>query len=331
MALIVGGVGGGGDVGLAAILVEHYGLQGKVSAVVSFARCKTGKRGVRRRVAGALVEVAASSGLGRRVFEDKLPMVAGWARRVYLVCTEDPWNGVEEAMDWVGAELAPGCSLHADIGGDALLLGYEEGLGSYRTDAVARAAIAYAARRHGIQAFLAVGAAGAEGGGGEIALLDLAATLSYMDESGAILAAVQPSLESLWIARALLRLAESGMLPLYVQAVEGRKTARVDMAYLHGEYRIEPWYSYAIILDASRHCELSPLCKAALGRGVAGISRWSKKRPDPPPRLSKIYRVLRRTARQGGEDYLRWRITSVIEKHAARKPPLPECGTSTRR
>lgn len=136
MSLVVGGVGGGGDIGLAAILVEHYGLQGRVSAVVSFARCKTGKRGVGRSVAGALVEVVPGLGLGRRAFEDKLPLVA----------------------------------------------------------------------------------------------------------SGA-------------------------------------------------------W-----------------------------ISRWSKKRPSTPPRLSRIYRALRRTARQGGEDSLRRMITSIIEKHAARKPHYPNAG-----
>ncbi len=99
-------MGGGGDVGLAALLVEHYMLQGRVSAVVSFARCKTGKhRGIGRRVAGALVEVAPASGLGRRVFEDKLPLVASWARRVYIVCTEDPWGGTWR-RPWTGSRAS---------------------------------------------------------------------------------------------------------------------------------------------------------------------------------------------------------------------------------
>ncbi len=119
-------------------------------------------------------------------------------------------------------------------------------------------------------------------GGGEIALLDLAAALSYLDEAGAILAAVEPSEESLWVARALLGLAESGMLPIYVQAVEGRRRARVDMAYLSSEYPAEPWYRYAIILDASRHCELSPLCTTALGRGVAGVQGGRGAGPTRP-------------------------------------------------
>jgi hypothetical protein len=102
-------------------------------------------------------------------------------------------------------------------------------------------------------------------------------------------------------------MAESGMLPLYLQAVEGRREARIDMAYLHGAYRVEPWYKYMVFIDEAKHCSLSPICRAARGRGVEALRRWD--RPKRPPRLEKIYRRLRRA----GEEALRRMITELLE------------------
>ena len=85
-----------------------------------------------------------------------------------------------------------------------------------------------------------------------------------------------PSPEHATIAKRLLDHAESGMLPLYIAAVEGRREARVSMAYLHGTYEIKPWYKHIPILDAMTHCELSPLCKAAKGIRNTGSNQVEK-------------------------------------------------------
>lgn len=314
MTLVVGGLGGGGDVGLVAILVEDLGLQDRVSAVASFAKCSPGDRGIPgRRVTGALIEVGPWPSLGRRVFEDKLLRVAWWARRAYLICTRGPWSGVTEALEWIITEYSPDSVLHTDLGGDGLLLGYEGSLGSYKTDAVARAALAWASREHGTKSLIAVGGVGSEGGGGELDPLDVAATLEYLDSKGAILAAMVPSRESLTVAKRLLGLAESGMLPLYIHAVEGKRKARIDAAYLHGEYEIKPWYKYTLILDATKHCTLSPLCRTAIGKGIQGISRWQ--RPEPPGELAKIQDRLKQALQQRGEKAVEEAILSIIEKH----------------
>ena len=321
MPVLVGGLGGGGDVGLAVVLAEDRGFKSRVSAVASFANCSS--RHVPpglRRVAGALYMVEEGADLGRRVFEDKLPRVVPWARRVYIICAMDDWEAVVEGLEWLGSNHGVDCSLHADIGGDALMTGMEEGMGSYLVDAVARAALAYAAERLGWKSMIAVGAAGGEGGGGEIPLEDLAATLKYLEDSGAILGALAPRRESLALAWTLLQRAESGMLPLYLQAASGARVARVNMAYLHGEYPVKPWYRYVLILDAQASCRASPLCTAAMGRGARGVAGWSRRRARGGLReYDRVRRVLARTGR--AEEA----IMGVFERALRRADPTRAC------
>ena len=318
MALIVGGLGGGGDVGLAAILVEYLGLEESVSAIASFARCSPDSAGtLGKSVAGALVEIKRSSSLGRRFFEDKLLRVAWWARKAYVICTRSPWDEIAGALEWLLEEYNPESMLHTDLGGDGLLLGYERGLGSYKTDAIARAALAWASREYGVKSLIAVGGVGSEGGGGELDPVDIASTLEYLGSNNAILAALVPSKESLAVAKRLLGLAESGMLPLYIHAVEGRSVARIDMAYLHGEYKIKPWYRYTLVLDTILHCNLSPLCSAAIGKGIEGITRWQ--RPKPPVNLERTINNLRHTLRKEGEKAIEEAILNIIERYTTSK------------
>lgn len=319
MGVVVGGLGGGGDVGLAAVLVEDAGLQGRVEAVASFARCsaRVAPPGLKR-VRGALYAVAPEADLGRRVFEDKLRSVAAWARRVYIICAEDPWDDIVEALEWLATNHRVSCTLHADIGGDGLLTGYERMLGSYKVDTVARAALAYAAERLGWRAVIAVGAAGGEGGGVEIDHAELAVTLALLEERGAILGVVAPRPGSLWVADALLSRAESGMLPLYLQAARGAGRARINMAYLHGEYEVKPWYRYVILLDALRACRASPLCMAAMGRGLRGLSRWESTRRELDRRVERLYERARRARQRGGSGGVEEEIMRVVERHRRR-------------
>ncbi len=76
--LTIGGLGGGGDVGLTAILVKGWRAERKVKAVLSFARCKAGRRGIGEPLAGALVRVEPGSSLGP------------WARETLILYTENP-------------------------------------------------------------------------------------------------------------------------------------------------------------------------------------------------------------------------------------------------
>ncbi|MDK2383996.1 MAG: DUF1152 domain-containing protein, partial [Candidatus Korarchaeota archaeon] len=314
MSIVVGGLGGGGDVGLAAVIVEDLGLADEVAAVVSFARCGSGRvPGGFRRVEGALYDIDPRAGLGRRFFEDKLAVIAGWARRVYVLCALSPWGDIVAGLEWITDNVGAPCSVHADIGGDGLVTGYEEGLGSYKVDTVAKAALAYAAEAYGWRPYIAVGAAGGEGGGGEITVEDLAATLSLLDNGGAIAGVFAPSRGSIYVAEALLAMADSGMLPLYLSAVRGVERARIHRAYLSGEYIVRRWYKYVIVVDAVKACEASPLCKAAKGRGVQGISRWSIAERGGGSGPGRFYREMREIIGRKGSSYAESIIISILE------------------
>ncbi len=314
MSLVVGGLGGGGDAGLASIIVEGFGIAGRVSAVASFARCRAGgPRGIGARVAGALVRVPEGPSLDRRLFEDKLRLAAPWAGDVYLVCVEEPWSRIQEAVQWLVEESGAGCLIHGDIGGDGLLTGYERRLGSYKVDAVARAALAWASQELGARTVVAVGAVGAEGGGAELDLAEIYASLAFLHRRGAVLAAWRPSTSHTATARALLSMAESGMLPILIAAIEGRRSVRVDQAYLHGVYEVKPWYSKIVFLDAMRHCELSPLCRAALGRGLAGLRGWS-----PPAPLREYRLLLKEAAKLRSRGLLDLAITRLLDEASRR-------------
>jgi len=320
VGIVVGGIGGGGDVGLAVVLVEDRGLGRSVEAVVSFARCsrRTAPPGLER-VGGALYRVVPGARLGRRVFEDKLGAAVSWAGDVFIVCVESPWKELVEGFELLLNRYMIECMLHADIGGDALITGYEAGLGSYRVDTAARALLTYAAEKHGIRSILAVGAAGGEGGGGEIGLPDLAATLSLLSSEGAILGAFTPSRESLAPAWSLLRGAESGMLPLFLRSVMGARVARINMAYLRGEYEVKPWYRYVILVDTARACRASPICVHAIGRGVAGIKRWAARRQGLDRRVVRLYERMRSTLARSGPGPIEEAIMMIVEEHARRR------------
>ena len=317
MGIIVGGLGGGGDIGLAAVIVEDSGLADSVAAVLSFARCDSRRvpDGLER-VEGALYRVIPDAYLGRRFFEDKLYRITAWARRVYVVCALDEWGNIVRGLDWVAENSHVSCMLHTDIGGDGLLTGYEQGLGSYKVDTVAKAALAHAAEEHGWRSYVAVGAAGGEGGGGEISVEDLAATLSLLDQKGAIVGAVVPRRESLVVADILLAEADSGMLPLYLHAARGAVKARIRRAYLRGEYHIEKWYRYIIVLDTVKACSISPLCRAARDKGVRGISRWKTPGQRMDEKGARIYFTVKNSIGRRGRKYAENTIMEILEKHS---------------
>ena len=200
---------------------------------------------------------------------------------IYIICVKDPVEDVIEGLEHLLNTHQPNALLYADIGGDALLLGYEDGLGSYVTDAVARAAIYEAANEKGVRAVLAVGALGAEGGGGYLNMEELVADLLYLDSAEALLGTYLPRQDSAWAAWALLRHAESGMLALYLRALAGRVgETSVDSAYLRGRrVFLLPHYKYVFLIDAVKQCAVSPLCSVAR-KGRYGLRHWL--RPTPP-------------------------------------------------
>ena len=273
------------------MLARAMGLGDDDLVVTSFLNCSVGRGRLGDLVVeGSLIRVPAGYFADKRVFEDKLPLVApGLEGRVYGVCTRDPWESMVRGLRWLVGEYGPACMLHSDIGGDALLLGYEEGLGSYKTDTIARALLAEAAG-WGVRSLIAIGCLGCEGGGAELDVHWLAADLAYAAERGALVGVLDAPLPT-GEAEALLGLAESGMLPYLLAALEGRRRARISMAYLHGEYPVEPWHRLVFILDSGRHCSLSPLCAAARGRGVQALRGYAARRPRPPSGLRRLHAV----------------------------------------
>ena len=298
--VLLGGLGGGGDVGLALVLSQL--LVGVEVVYASFARCSPGKyEGVR--VAGALFVPARYH---PRDFEWALHTLMP-GTPVYRICVKAAREEVMEALEWLHREYGPVCSLHADIGGDGLLTGFEEGLGSYTTDTLARAALVEASSWYGWRSLLAVGGLQLEGGNRRALRLDeQVADLLYYKEKGALLGVVEPPGEAAALARALLnpgREMVSVMLPLYLASLEGRRKAVVARGYSTGVHRIDWWARYVFLLDNKKACMASPLCSAARVKWLEGLRRW--RRPSP----AKDYLFALRQAKGNPEKKLR----SLIE------------------
>jgi len=312
--MLLGGLGGGGDVGLSLILADSLNLWSHVKAVVSFHSC----RGVRprERLAGALYRVEPWSVASRRFFEDKLRAAGVALENVYIICAREPWHELVRAAEWLVERLEPGCWLASDIGGDGLLLGYETGLGSYRTDTAARAVLAWAAETHDLQAMLAVAAAGAEAGGA-IPAWEALGNLAYLHAKGALLCSHTPTPEAAQRARALLEVASSGMLPLYLAALEGRRQVYID-TYIKRAINIDPWWKHTWLLDEKQHCKLSPLCTAAIGYGASAVKNWARHQPPPPTELAEIYTTLKRSRKSLEKAYraLASHIPACTPKHS---------------
>ncbi len=294
--VIIGGLGGGGDVALALILARAMGLRDEDIVVVSFFNCSAAQGGLRRlAVKGSLIRIPPGSFPDRRVFEDKLHLVApGLRGRIYGVCTMDPWSKMLQGLLHIIEEHRPSCMLHADNGGDGIVLGYEERLGTYKTDTVAKALLAEAAEQQGVKSITAIGCLGCEGGGTELDEAWLAANLHYNARHGALIGVTEPPLTAAREAEQLLKHAESGMLPYYLAALKGHRKARINMAYLHGEYPVKPWHRLIFLLDTQRHCSLSPLCKTAKGRGATPLRHYEKHRPTPPRELKEALNQAKR-------------------------------------
>jgi len=271
------------------------GLRDEDIVVASFFNCSVTKGRLRGlAVEGSLIRIPPGYFPDRRVFEDKLPLVApGLQGRVYGICTRDSWDTMLKGLQALLRRYQPSCMLHADNGGDGIVLGYEDRLGSYKTDTVAKALLAEAAE-NGPRSITAAGCVGCEGGGTELDEDWLAADLYYAMRHGALIGAVEPPLSAARDAELLLRHAESGMLPYYLAALRGQKKARINMAYLHGEYPIKPWYRLVFLLDTKRYCSLSPLCITAKGRGAQPLRMYEKHRPQPPRELREALNQAKR-------------------------------------
>ena len=290
---LLGGLGGGGDIGL--IIVLETLLMDVEPVYVSFAGCKPQKY-AGRRVAGSLFEPIAYH---PRDFEWSLKKLMPEAR-VYRVCVKSDRGEVEEALEWLDDHYSPHCTLHADIGGDGILTGFEEGLGSYITDTLARASLLWATKKFGWKSYLAIGGLQLEGGKRRVLDLDeLVADLLYYEEKGGLKAVIDPPATAVNRAMALLhpgREMVSVMLPLYLAALEGRTAIRIAKGYSTGVHTIDWWTRYVFILDNEVTCRASPLCMSAYEGWTPRIRNWS---PLEPPRDFK--KILRRVKTDQGK------------------------------
>jgi len=168
-------------------------------------------------------------------------------------------------------------------------MGHEDRKGSYKTDTTARAALARTSSKHGIPSLLAVACVGCEGGGGELDPAELAANLQYAAQNSILRATLILPRETLEVGYSLLRLAESGMLPLLLAALRGLEEAEIDMAYLHGKYKIKPWYKCTYILDNTAYCQHSPICNQLLKEKEDAPHRTT---PPAPQRVEEPGTIL---------------------------------------
>ncbi len=307
---LLGGLGGGGDIGL--IMVLETLLEGVEPVYVSFAGCKP-RNYAGRRVAGSLFEPVAYH---PRDFEWSLKMLMPGAR-VYRVCVKSERGQVEEALEWLENRYSPNCTLHTDIGGDGILTGFEESLGSYITDTLARASLLWAREKFGWRSYLAVGGLHLEGGRRRVLNLDeLVADLLYYEERGGLKAVVDPPETAVSRARALLypgREMVSVMLPLYLAALEGRTAINIAKGYSTGIHRVDWWTRYVFVLDNEVTCRASPLCMEAYKSWMPAIKDW---RLLEPPRDFK--RILRRV-KVNQDKHLRRLIRAYNDNEALKR------------
>ncbi len=301
--VILGGLGGGGDVGLAVIL--SHALRNNARVVfASFAGCSPEKY-LGERVAGSLF-------IPRKYH----PRDFEWALKtlnptlpVYRICIKTSGQEVLEGLEWLAREYSPACTLHCDIGGDGLLTGFEEKLGSYVIDTAARAILAEASRIHGWRSILAVGGLQLEGGRQRIlSLHDLAADLLYYEKHNALPSIVEPPVEAAAKAKSLLGIRRgmvSVMLPLYIAALEKRRTVNIEKGYSTGIHSIDWWTRYVFLLDNTETCNLSPLCRIARDTWLSGLKKLS--RLSPP----REYVWMRKKTQKNPEKMLK----GVIERH----------------
>ncbi len=308
--VVIGGIGGGGDAGLSLIIKEALNL--KVDYVLSFLNCPSKRLpSIGERAYKGLWRVTVDD--HPRLFEGKIRYVDPEIEKAYAVCTRESWPPIEKGLRWLMGREPFDLSFHADLGGDALIMGYEENLGSYKTDTLGKAALSWLAKEYGVKTILGVGNAGAEAW----SLEELGATLEYLAENDAYLGFLEVSKENLMKARLLNALGKSGMLPLFIKAVEGARVISEDLYYLKPPIRVEPWYRYVLFFDVERLCELSPLCVEAMRRWHEGIRKW--KRPPRPKELQKLFEHYARL-KEGSEDEVRKRILEVIESRRFRAP-----------
>ncbi|MEB3806096.1 MAG: DUF1152 domain-containing protein [Desulfurococcales archaeon] len=288
MSFIVGGLGGGGDIGLALILATR--LQTK-PVFASFSGCSPDKYGGSRIVGSLFTPTTYHP----RDFEWSLKRLAPKAP-VYRVCLRAPWEEVMEGVEWLISTYKPRCMLHADLGGDGLLTGYEESLGSYIADTLARAVLHEVATRHRIRSTLAVGALQLEGGRRRLfSLEEQVAAIAYYDSLGHLLGVIDPPRDTVHLAKLLLYPGKemiSVMLPLYIASLEGRTAIRITKGYSTGYHKLDWWTPYVFLLDTKGTCEASPLCRSALENWINGIANWQ--RPNPPQEYTRILKRVKR-------------------------------------
>lgn len=294
--IVVGGLGGGGDVVAAlSLLALHPELVGKDYSIISFLPCSTSWHGSPgERIRGALV-VFKKPLPNRRVFEDKLdPVLLGrlvgkGPQHVYGFCVSSGSDDIEDALEYM-AGLGIDGMVFADLGGDGLLLGYESNWGTYLEDTLARHIIYSFSRKTGIKSYIAVGLIGGEYGG-VIPVWELVADLVWLGEKGALKQVFTLPISTLQVAEPLSRLGESAMLTILLDALRGNYgPKRYDVAYLHTVFNVQPFHRDFFILDSVLHCELSPLCRLAPRLQFIGEKKAKHKIPPPPNELQKLYK-----------------------------------------
>ncbi|UXD22238.1 hypothetical protein IPA_02805 [Ignicoccus pacificus DSM 13166] len=299
--VIIGGIGGGGDIGLALVLKDYLNLI--PASVLSFLNCPSKKLPVPGKKAYKGLWIPSVE--HPRLFEAKLNVMEP-NLSVFAICTREHWNVVKRGLDYFMKLFDPKITLHTDLGGDAIVLGYESNFGSYKTDALGRAALHYLSTEYGVRVYLAVGNVGAEAW----KLHELVAILKYLKEEGVFVGSILPSKESLVKAKLLASLGCSGMLPLYLNAVEGKKVVEERLCYLKPPIKIKPWYKYSLIFDLKELCELSPLCMKARREWIGGLKGW--KSLEPPAKLKELLKYYE----DMGETDIENEILKIIESEA---------------
>ena len=277
--LLVGGLGGGGDViaSLAtAFYLESLGFETVMTGVHRWSmEAVTG--GVK--LSEALIQVDSSLRSSKRIPE--IAVAETLNRKTYLVLMGSRVDKAENAFKTLfESENIEGAVL-VDAGGDSLVRGDEAQLGSPFTDHPAAAALVRASRSAGVKAVVGVAALGADY---EIPFSLLLENFQSLVARGAYMGCYKPTgnVREAFLREAgrVLKRVPSFMSTIYYLAVKGEFGPRYfSILYFKGTFNIERHHAYTFYFDAEKLCTHSLICTMALhNNDVKEIRRTIKKR-----------------------------------------------------
>lgn len=278
--IVVGGLGGGGDVLGAVTLAIHLDKLMKIKPlIVSFYRCSSRDIVDGKQIADTIIEVHEDTSGSFRYFD---PLIARLGYKVYTICLKNDKETVINDLRYFAKKQNISKWIAVDLGGDSLVNGDEPELASYVTDTLGIASLSILDEESLLKSYLAVGVLGLEGGG----VLDkcfLARNLHRYYIKNIYLGYYEPpgeiAVQAVETLTNMLEQEVSAMATIYRDALTGfTGHKQYDILYLHKTLTIHSWHKYFFIFKIDKLCRETILCNIAKDKWIKGLKTYEKSR-----------------------------------------------------